>query len=98
MATPTRRRNTNQLLAESPIGQVLMIGIGIVMLLRLASVLRAVSGVVLAILGVFNALFAVVLSILALLKEAFPLPMFAGLGAALAYLYNKNRSGQRTRS
>ncbi|WP_119068428.1 hypothetical protein [Aggregatilinea lenta] len=92
MATTTRQRKSNQLLTDSPIGQILMIGIGIVMLLRLASVLRALSGVVLAILGVFNALFGVVLSILALLKEAFPLPMFAGLGAALAYLYSKDRN------
>lgn len=95
MAAPTRRRNTKQPLVESPIGQVLMIGIGIVLLLRLASILRAVSGVVLAVLGVFNALFGVVLSILGLLKEAFPLPMFAGLGAALAYLHNKDRAAQR---
>ncbi|HML23653.1 MAG TPA: hypothetical protein PKD09_18500 [Aggregatilinea sp.] len=92
MATRTQRSSTTQPFAESPIGQILLVGLGIVMLLRLASVLRAVSGVVLAILGVFNALFGVLLSILALLKEAFPLPMFVGLGVALGYLYNKDRN------
>jgi len=87
----TQQRSPHPATAESPIGQLLMIGVGIVMLLRLASVLRAFSTVVLAILGVFNAIFAVILSILALLKEAFPLPMFAGIAGALMYLSRRDR-------